>query len=84
MKDAWSDDMKTTALAISSGKPSRLIGSSAASPALTSSVPVNRFSIPVSIGPGATQAFSLSSWLKVTAAHSIRISSRGRFSDATF
>ena len=40
--------------AISSGRPIRFVGTVATSPAFFSSVPVNRVSIPVSIGPGAT------------------------------
>jgi hypothetical protein len=40
--------------AISSGLPTRLSGTVAAKPAFLSAVPAKRFSIPVSIGPGAT------------------------------
>jgi hypothetical protein len=41
--------------AISSGHPTRLSGTVAAKPAFLSGVPAKRFSIAVSIGPGATQ-----------------------------
>src|SRR5947207_9186655 len=54
MNDALSDARKTMVSAISSGLPTRLSGTVAARPAFLSSVPVKRFSIPVSIGPGAT------------------------------
>jgi hypothetical protein len=40
--------------AISSGLPLRLSGTPATKPAFLSAVPVNRFSISVSTGPGAT------------------------------
>src|SRR3989454_5552905 len=54
MNDALSDERKTIVCAISSGLPTRLSGTVAVRPAFLSSVPVKRFSIPVSIGPGAT------------------------------
>src|ERR1700730_2780291 len=52
--DALSDARNMMVWAISSGLPTRLSGTVAAKPAFLSAVPVNRFSIPVSIGPGAT------------------------------
>src|SRR5438876_9636775 len=54
MNDALSEARNMMAWAISSGLPTRLSGTVAARPAFLSSVPVKRFSIPVSIGPGAT------------------------------
>ena len=54
MNEALSDATNTMAWAISSGVPTRLIGSSLTRLALPSPPPVKRFSIPVSIGPGAT------------------------------
>src|SRR6266699_1032153 len=54
MKEALSEATNTMAWAISSGKPARLSGTRETSAALLSSLPVNRFSIPVSMGPGAT------------------------------
>src|ERR1700732_3001631 len=54
MNDALSDARNMMVWAISSGLPTRLSGTVAAKPAFLSAVPVNRFSIPVSIGPGAT------------------------------
>ena len=54
MKGALSDERNTMVCAISSGLPVRLSGTPPTKPAFLSSVPVNRFSIPVSIGPGAT------------------------------
>src|SRR6266853_5054687 len=54
MNDALSDDRYTIAWAISSGLPTRLRGTPAIRPAFLSSVPVNRVSMRVSIGPGAT------------------------------
>src|SRR6266481_8035469 len=55
INDALSDERKTIVCAISSGLPTRLSGTVAVRPAFLSSVPVKRFSIPVSIGPGATR-----------------------------
>src|ERR1700747_351982 len=54
MNDALSDARNRMVWAISSGVPTLLSGTVAARPAFLSSVPVKRFSIPVSIGPGAT------------------------------
>src|ERR1700686_804715 len=54
MNDALSDARNIMVWAISSGLPTRLSGTVAAKLAFLSSVPVKRFSIPVSIGPGAT------------------------------
>jgi hypothetical protein len=54
MNDALSDARNMMVWAISSGLPTRLSGTVAARPAFLSAVPVKRFSIPVSIGPGAT------------------------------
>src|SRR5580700_9404263 len=54
INDALSDARNMMVWAISSGLPTRLSGTVAAKPAFLSAVPVNRFSIPVSIGPGAT------------------------------
>src|SRR6185369_2453875 len=54
MNDALSEARKTMACATSSGLPSRLSATVAVRPAFFSSVPVKRFNIPVSIGPGAT------------------------------
>src|SRR5207245_1224708 len=54
MKDALSDERNTMVWATSSGAPTRLSGTVVIKPAFLSSVPVKRFSIPVSIGPGAT------------------------------
>jgi hypothetical protein len=54
MKDALSNARNIMVWAISSGLPTRLSGTVAARPAFLSSVPVKRFNIPVSIGPGAT------------------------------
>jgi hypothetical protein len=55
MNDALSDARNMMVWAISSGLPIRLSGTVAASPAFLSAVPVKRFNIPVSIGPGATK-----------------------------
>src|SRR5580704_19530393 len=52
--DALSDARNKMVWAISSGRPTRLSGTVAASAAFLSAVPVNRFNIPVSMGPGAT------------------------------
>ena len=52
MNDALSDARNAMVLAISSGLPTRLTGTVAARLAFLSAVPVKRFSIPVSIGPG--------------------------------
>src|SRR5262245_28133550 len=54
MKDASSDARNTMVWAISSGLPARLRGTPAIKPAFLSALPVTRFSIPVSTGPGAT------------------------------
>src|SRR5712671_6786171 len=54
MNDALSEERKAMVCAISSGFPTRLSGTVDAKRAFLSSVPVKRFSIPVSIGPGAT------------------------------
>src|SRR5467141_2023931 len=54
MNDALSEERKAMVCAISSGRPKRLSGTLDAKRAFLSSVPVKRFSIPVSIGPGAT------------------------------
>src|SRR5438094_5882470 len=54
MKDALSDERNTMVWATSSGAPTRLSGTVVIKPTFLSSVPVKRFSIPVSIGPGAT------------------------------
>src|SRR4051812_21486672 len=54
MKGALSEARNTIVWAISSGFPTRLSGTPAIRPAFRSAVPVNRSSIPVSIGPGAT------------------------------
>src|SRR6266853_6726808 len=54
MNEALSDARNMMVWAISSGLPTRLSGTVAARPAFLSSVPAKRFSIPVSIGPGAT------------------------------
>jgi hypothetical protein len=52
--EACSNPRKTIAFAISSGSPARLSGTPAISAVFFSSLPVKRFSIPVSMGPGAT------------------------------
>src|ERR1700738_3733514 len=54
MNDALADARNMMGWAISSGLPTRLSGTVAARPAFLSAVPEKRFSIPVSIGPGAT------------------------------
>jgi hypothetical protein len=54
MNGALSEARNTIVRAISSGRPARLTGTPETNAALLSSVPVNRASIPVSIGPGAT------------------------------
>src|SRR6202171_4022704 len=54
MNDALSDARNRMVWAISSGLPTRLSGTVAARAAFLSLVPVKPFSIPVSIGPGAT------------------------------
>ena len=54
IKGAFSDERNTMVCAISAGLPVRLSGTPPTKPAFLSLVPVNRFSIPVSIGPGAT------------------------------
>src|SRR5882757_11295478 len=54
MNDALGEATNTMASAISAGVPTRLRGTPSTSPAFLSGVPVNRFSIPVSTGPGAT------------------------------
>src|SRR5207244_3365998 len=54
MKDALSDARNTMVWAISSGVPARLSGTPAIKPFFLSALPVNRFNISVSIGPGAT------------------------------
>src|SRR5712664_2472432 len=53
MNDALREVTNTMASAISAGVPTRLRGTPATSPAFLSAVPVNRFSISVSTGPGA-------------------------------
>ena len=53
MKEALSEATNTIAWAISSGKPARLSGTRETNAVFFSSLPVNRFSIPVSMGPGA-------------------------------
>src|ERR1700736_3153673 len=52
--DALSDARNIMVSAISSGLTTRLSGTVAAKPAFLSAVPAKRFSIAVSIGPGAT------------------------------
>src|SRR5260370_21731504 len=54
MNEAWSDAMKTIALASSSERPRRPIGTPVTRAALFSGVPVKRVNMPVSVGPGAT------------------------------
>ena len=54
MNDASSDAMKTIALASSSERPRRSIGTVLVRAALFSGVPVKRVNMPVSVGPGAT------------------------------
>src|SRR5580704_6615957 len=54
MNEALSDARNVMVLAISSGLPTRLSGTVAARLAFLSVVPVKRFSIPVSTGPGET------------------------------
>ena len=54
MNEALSDARNVMVLAISSGVPTRLSGTVAARLAFLSGVPVKRFSIPVSTGPGET------------------------------
>src|SRR3981189_3567680 len=54
MNDASSDAMKTIALACSSGRPRRPIGTPLTRAALFSGVPVKRVNMPLSVGPGAT------------------------------
>jgi len=51
MNEASSDATKTIALAISSERPRRSIGTVVVSAALFSGVPVKRVNMPVSIGP---------------------------------
>src|ERR1700686_3974989 len=52
MNEASSDAMKTIALASSSGRPRRPIGTPVTGAALFSCVPVKRVNMPVSVGPG--------------------------------
>src|ERR1700693_5822524 len=54
MNDASSDATKTIALASSSERPRRPIGTPVTRAALFSGVPVKRVNMPVSVGPGAT------------------------------
>src|SRR5260370_23274499 len=54
MNEALSDARNMMVWAISSGLPTRLSGTVAAKLAFLSAVPVKRFSIPLSIGPGST------------------------------
>src|SRR5579862_6432372 len=54
MNEALSDARNMMVWAMSSGLPTRLSGTVAAKLAFLSTVPVKRFSIPVSTGPGAT------------------------------
>jgi len=54
MKEALSEARKRIASATSSGWPIRFMGTREIKSALFSGVPVKRFNIPVSIGPGAT------------------------------
>src|SRR5258707_1178984 len=54
MYEASSDAMNTIALASSSVRPRRPIGTPVTSAALFSGVPVKRVNMPVSVGPGAT------------------------------
>ena len=54
MNEASSDAMNTIALASSSVRPRRPIGTVVVSAALFSGVPVKRVNMPVSVGPGAT------------------------------
>jgi hypothetical protein len=54
MNEASSDAMKTIALASSSERPGRPIGTPVTRAALFSGVPVKRVNMPVSVGPGAT------------------------------
>src|SRR5450432_2926537 len=54
IKEDFADEANTMACAISSGFPRRLSGTLATRPAFLSALPVNRSSIPVSTGPGAT------------------------------
>src|SRR5260370_38468644 len=53
--EAWSDAIKTIALATSSERPSRPIGTLVTRAASFSAVPLKRVKQPVSVGPGATQ-----------------------------
>jgi cytochrome bd-type quinol oxidase subunit 1 len=53
MNEASSDAMKTIALASSSERPRRPIGTVVTRAALFSGVPVKRVNMPVSVGPGA-------------------------------
>src|SRR5216684_3805330 len=54
VKDALLEARNTTALAISSGLPTRWSGTAPTRPAFRSALPVKRLSIAVSVGPGAT------------------------------
>src|SRR5580692_12157137 len=54
MNEALSDARNTMVWAISSGLPTRLSGTVAAKLAFLSALPAKRFSMAVSIGPGAT------------------------------
>ena len=54
MNEALSEERKAIVCAISSGFPTRLSGTVDAKLAFLSEVLVNRFSMAVSIGPGAT------------------------------
>src|SRR6266852_1237627 len=54
MNEALPEAANTMASAISSGRPARFSGTPATSPAFLSALPVNRSSIAVSIGLGAT------------------------------
>jgi hypothetical protein len=54
MNEASSDAMKTIALASSSERPRRPIGTPVTRAALFSGVLVKRVNMPVSVGPGAT------------------------------
>src|SRR5690348_6910241 len=51
IKDAWSEQRNTMALAISSGSPTRPSGTVETRPASFSASPVKRSSIPVSVAP---------------------------------
>src|SRR6266478_6569566 len=72
MNDALREATNTMASAISAGVPTRLRGTPATSPAFRSAIPVKRFSISVSTGPGATALTSTTAPAPSSAAAFVR------------